>query len=78
MTGAAVRLRETLLTLPEEDRAWLPAELAASLHGPADADAAGAWDVEVQRRIAEVKSGNAKLVSWTEISERLEGTPRRC
>jgi hypothetical protein len=34
---------------------------------------ADAWDVEVQRRIAEVKAGKAKLVSWAEVSERLEG-----
>ena len=73
MTEAAVRLRETLLTLPEEDRAWLAAELAASLDGPPDADAAEGWDEEVQRRIADVKAGKAKLVSWAEVSERLEG-----
>jgi len=73
MTEAAVSLRATLLTLPEEDRAWLAAELAASLDGPADADAADAWDVEAQRRIAEVKSCKAKLVSWAEVGERLEG-----
>ena len=72
MTEAAVRLRETLLSLPEEDRAWLAAELAASLDGPADAGVAEAWDEEVQRRIADVRAGKAKLVSWAEVSERLE------
>ena len=72
MTEAAVRLRETLLTLPEEDRAWLAAELAASLDGPPDADAAEAWDGELLRRIAEVREGKAKLVNWSEVSERLE------
>ena len=69
----AVRLRETLLTLPEEDHAWLAAELAASLDGPPDADAAEAWDGEVQRRIAELRTGKAKLLSWADVSERLEG-----
>lgn len=73
MTETAVRLRETLMTLPEEDRAWLAAELAASLDGPADAGVAEAWDEEVQRRIADVRTGKAKLVSWAEVSERLEG-----
>lgn len=73
MTEAAVRLRETLLTLPEEDRAWLAAELAASLDGPPDADVAQAWDGEVQRRIAELRTGKAKLLIWADVSERLEG-----
>ncbi|MFI5197922.1 MAG: addiction module protein [Thermoanaerobaculia bacterium] len=73
MTEAAVRLRETLLTLPEEDRAWLAAELAASLDGPPEADAAQAWDEEVQLRIADVRAGKTKLVNWAEVSERLEG-----
>ena len=72
MTEAAVRLRETLLTLPEEDRAWLAAELAASLDGPPDLDADEAWDGEVQRRIAELRTGKAKLLSWADVSERLE------
>ncbi len=61
------------MTLPEADRAWLAAELAASLDGPADAGAAEAWDEEVQRRIADVRAGKAKLVGWAEVSERLEG-----
>lgn len=73
MTEAAARLRKALLTLPEEDRAWLAAELAASLDGSADAGASEAWDEEVQRRIAEVRAGNAKLLTWGEVSERLEG-----
>lgn len=73
MTDAAVRLRETLLTLSEEDRAWLAAELAASLDGTADTGVAEAWDEEVQRRIAEVRAGKAKLLNWVEVSERLEG-----
>ena len=73
MTEAAARLRESLMTLPEEDRAWLAAELAASLDGPPDAGVAEAWDEEVQRRIAQVRAGKAKLLSWAEVSERLEG-----
>jgi hypothetical protein len=73
MTETAVRLRETLLTLPEEDRAWLAAELAASLDGPRDADAAEVWDQEVQRRVAEATAGTVKLLSWAQVSERLEG-----
>jgi putative addiction module component (TIGR02574 family) len=77
MTDAAVRLRETLLTLPEEDRAWLAAELAASLDGPPDADVAEAWDAEVQRRIAEVRAGKAKLVSWAEVSEQLKAALKK-
>jgi putative addiction module component (TIGR02574 family) len=72
MTEAALRLRETLMGLPEADRAWLAAELAASLDGRPEAAADEAWDTEIERRAAEVKAGTASLIGWDAVSLRLD------
>ena len=72
MTDAALRLREALMTLPDADRAWLAAELAASLDGRPEASASEEWDGEIGRRAAEVRDGTAKLIGWDEVSSRLD------
>ncbi len=72
MTDATLRLRETLMTLPEADRAWLAAELAASLDGWPEASSNEAWDSEIGRRAVEVRDGTAKLTGWDEVSSRLD------
>ncbi len=72
MTEAALRLRETLMALPDADRAWLAAELAASLDGRPEASAEDAWDAEIERRAAEVKAGTASLIGWDALSSRLD------
>ena len=45
-----------ILRLPAEERARLAPELIRSLDGEPDADAAQAWDFEIERRGAEVDS----------------------
>ncbi len=72
MTEAALKLRETLIGLPEADRAWLAAELAASLDGGPEVAADEAWDTEIGRRAAEVKDGTASLIGWNSVSSRLD------
>jgi putative addiction module component (TIGR02574 family) len=60
------------LRLDDDARAELAAELLASLDGPADPDAQEAWDVEIERRIAEIEAGNIQLVPWEEVKRRIE------
>jgi putative addiction module component (TIGR02574 family) len=48
--------------LSAEDRARLAEELLESLQGEADADAEAAWDREIERRVAEIESGAARLI----------------
>jgi len=67
---------------PEADRAWLAAELAASLDGRPESTANEAWDSEIERRADEVRDGTASLTGWDEVSSRLDislghGTQRR-
>jgi putative addiction module component (TIGR02574 family) len=60
------------LRLEPEIRAELAAELLASLDGPADPDAEGAWGAEIERRIAAIEAGTLRLEPWTEVKRRIE------
>ena len=45
--------------------------LLASLDGPEDADAASAWDEEIQRRVDALERGTAKLELWESVKRRI-------
>jgi putative addiction module component (TIGR02574 family) len=51
--------------------------LIASLDKGEDGDAEAAWAVEIERRIAEVESGEAKTTSWEEARARIRVTLAR-
>ena len=59
MTDIAERLKPELARLSTQDRAALASFLLRSLDEVEDADAEAAWDVELARRAAEIKSGKA-------------------
>jgi putative addiction module component (TIGR02574 family) len=61
------------LELPEADRLELAEALYESLEGPADGDAAIAWEAEIARRITDLDAGNAKTVSWDMARKRIVG-----
>ncbi|MFY0663929.1 MAG: addiction module protein [Natronospirillum sp.] len=56
-------LRSQISTLSESERAALARELIMSLDGPRDDSVEQAWKDEVIRRVSEVKSGKATLLS---------------
>jgi len=62
---------DTALALPPNERAWLASELIASLDESKDSDVEAAWAVEIERRIAEVESGEAETTSWEEARTRI-------
>jgi putative addiction module component (TIGR02574 family) len=72
MSTRADTILDTALALPPDERAWLASELIASLDEGEDADVEAAWAVEIERRIAEVESGEAKTVSWDEARTRIK------
>jgi putative addiction module component (TIGR02574 family) len=74
MSTTADTILGTALALPPDERAWLASELIASLDEGEDADVEAAWAVEIERRIAEVESGEAKTVSWEEARARIKST----
>ena len=60
------------LRLDDESRAELASELLASLEGPADPDAEHAWNLEIDRRIAEIEAGAVALEPWDAVRQRIE------
>jgi putative addiction module component (TIGR02574 family) len=69
-------LLESILKLPERDRARIAAELIASLDGEPEAGVEAAWLAEVDRRIAEVDEGKDQLIEW-EVAKKQLTEPRR-
>jgi len=54
-------------TLSAEDRARLAEELLESLEQEPESEVEAAWDREIERRVAEVEAGTAKLVSAQDV-----------
>ena len=60
MTETAEKLQVQLSQLSTQERAELAHFLIHSLDEGVDADAEEAWDVELARRMAEIRSGEAE------------------
>ncbi len=72
MTKATEAVLAEALRLETDARAQLAAELLASLDGPSDPDAEAAWQVEIERRVADLESGKVKLEPWEQVKRRTE------
>ena len=72
MTKSTAAVLADALRLDTPERAELAAELWGSLSGPADPRAEAAWDVEINRRLAAITTGVAKLESWESVKRRIE------
>ena len=71
MNITADTILDTALALSPNERAWLASELIASLDESTDSDVEAAWAAEIERRIAEVESGEAETISWEEARARI-------
>jgi putative addiction module component (TIGR02574 family) len=61
------------LELPADERAALAAhDLLISLDGPADADAAQAWEAEITRRLDELERGQVQTVDADKALSRID------
>ena len=69
--GVQIILADALRLAPKA-RAELAAELVASLDGPADAGAEAAWNVEIERRIEAIESGEIEVEPWEQLTRRIE------
>ena len=65
------RLRNEALGLPRAERAELACDLVQSLDGPADPDAANAWDAEILRRLDQVEAGSTQIIDRAEFARRM-------
>ena len=64
-------IHELAMDLTAEDRAKLVTLLLDSLPEAPPARIEAAWAVEIERRVADVESGKAKLLSWEEVREEM-------
>ena len=73
MATAAEILFEKALQLPASDRAHLAADLLASLDTDASDEASvdESWSRETSRRAQMVETGEAQLVTWDHLEERI-------
>jgi putative addiction module component (TIGR02574 family) len=71
MSNALAELKQKAAQLNEAERAELALELIESLDGETDVDADESWRIEVQRRIAEIESGEVQLIPGDEVFARL-------
>ncbi|HUE73947.1 MAG TPA: addiction module protein [Pirellulaceae bacterium] len=69
MSDETLKLLETVLELPEDERAEFAEALMESLQQSPEDDAEFAE--EIKRRIAEVESGAVKTIPWEVVHKRL-------
>ena len=67
MVASAKKLFESALSLDEQERAELVGLLLSSFEDHADDGADLAWKDEVSRRVAELDSGVAQMISWSKV-----------
>lgn len=76
MSRDTAEIFKDALALPVEARAALADTLLDSLDGEVDADAEAAWQIEIQRRVAQLDSKVVSPLPWAEARARLMATLR--
>jgi len=70
MTPEVSKLLEQALSLSVEEQEALADSLISSLGGKVDQGVQAAWEAEIGKRIADLESGKAKTVPWSEVRRR--------
>lgn len=70
MTPEVCKLLEQALSLSVEEQEALADSLISNLGGKVDEGVQQAWETEIGKRVAELDSGKAKTISWTEVRRR--------
>lgn len=73
MNASAKKLLADAMVLPDTDRAELAAELIESLDCEFDSGDVVEWESEIQRRVADLDSGEVKTVPWSEARKLIMG-----
>jgi putative addiction module component (TIGR02574 family) len=76
MSRSVPQVFDDALALGEDDRAKLVARLVESLDGELDVDAGDSWVAEIERRLAKIDAGQARLLSMDEAVARLHHAAR--
>ena len=67
MTTLVEELSAQARALPAEDRARLAEDLLESLQEDSETEAEAAWDMEIERRVFEVRAGTARLIPAEDV-----------
>jgi putative addiction module component (TIGR02574 family) len=70
MTPEVAKLLQQALSLSVEEQEALADSLISNLGGKVDEGVLAAWDEEISKRIADLDSGRAKTIPWTEVRRR--------
>ncbi|MGH9499189.1 MAG: addiction module protein [Terriglobales bacterium] len=76
MTPEVSELLERALMLSLEEREVLANSLISNLSDEADEGVQAAWDEEIKRRVADIRSGEAKMIPYEEVRRRMVGLLR--
>ena len=71
MYSALIELKRKAAQLDENERAELALALIESLDGETDVGVEEAWQIEVERRIAQIERGEVKLIPGDEVFARV-------
>ena len=72
MSSRARKVLEEALSLPEEDRLLIAAELRGSVDASSSQeDVEEAWRDEVERRLKSIEDGTAVLHEWDDVEREL-------
>ena len=71
MSRAVQELYEKASELAPNDRAELAGLLLESLEAPTDEGVEEAWAAEIERRMAEYRTGHVKTIPWSEVRAHL-------
>ncbi len=71
------KLLEQALALSVEEQEALAESLISNLGGKVEEAVLAAWDEEIRKRIADLDSGKAKTIPWTEVRQRNLAKPPR-
>ena len=70
MTAEVSKLLQQALSLSVEEQEALADSLISNLGGKVDEGVLASWDEEIRKRIADLDSGRAKTIPWTEVRQR--------
>lgn len=71
ITTDADEILSHALKQTETERARIAEALIASLDAPADREIERAWQIETDKRLREIDSGDIRCIPWEEVRDRL-------
>ncbi|HEU5400278.1 MAG TPA: addiction module protein [Terriglobales bacterium] len=70
MTNEVSKLLQKALSLSVEEQEALAESLISNLGEKVDEDVQAAWETEIAKRVAELDTGQARTISWSEVRRR--------